>query len=634
MRWKKMANKLIKGITNPKENAKLDKWQGKFETARSSYSDELDRIKRRTELYEGTRIVKGNPNKKNSSNKVAINVRNIVYELVESQVDSSIPAPRVIPIHEEDEEAAKVIEAFLLNKIKELKMEMLNDEDERTTYVQGGDFYHVEWDSTKGLHSTIGDIEISARHPKQIIPQPGCYDFDKMDYFFIIYNQTKDFIKRKYGIDVELAEKDTQFTDDNTPNTEDIVTIKIAYYRNENGGIGLFKWCDDYILEDMEDYQARQLEYCTKCGKVKSSDVCECGNKKFEKRNADFETLTGSIVTYTGEVIEPYTTEYKEVETEDGIAQEVVMKETQIPYYKPNIFPIVERKNVTRIGKLLGYSDVDTIEDQQDAINKIGSKIQEKILMGGSYLQLPMGVEVETNDKEYKIIRIKNPNEANLIAVRTTQADITQDLTMFNQNYQIAKSTIGVTDAYQGKYDASATSGSAKQYSINQAAGRLESKRVMKNQAYAKLYEIMFKFALAYADQRIPIQRENTDGSKEYLEFDRYKFLKVDEAGQIYWNDEFIITTNPTSTIMTNREAMWQQIDMKLQSGAFGPVGDLETSLLYWKLMEKNGYPNAATIRDSIEQRITNMQAQQMPQEGSELDALSIMQNGNGNIQQ
>jgi len=153
----------------------------------------------------------------------------------------------------------------------------------------------------------------------------------------------------------------------------------------------------------------------------------------------------------------------------------------------------------------------------------------------------------------------------------------------------------------------------------------------MKNVAYAKLYELMFKFALAYADQRIPIASERTDGSKEYLEFDRYKFLKMDDAREYYWNDEFIFTTNPTSTIMTNREAMWQQIDMKLQSGAFGPVGDLETSLLYWKLMEKNGYPNAGIIRDSLEQRL-NEQSQLM--QGGVPNAMSNMPTGNGNIVQ
>lgn len=244
--------------------------------------------------------------------------------------------------------------------------------------------------------------------------------------------------------------------------------------------------------------------------------------------------------------------------------------------------------------------------------------------MGGSYLQLPRGVEVETSEKEYKILRVDQSN-ANLVSVRTTQADISQDLSMLTQNYSYAQSSLGITDAFQGKYDASARSGSAKQYSINQAAGRLESKRIMKNAAYADLYEMMFKFALAYADQPMPISGERVDGSKEYASFDRYKFLKQDDAGEYYWNDEFKFDTNPTSTIMTNREAMWEQIDMKLQSGAFGQLGDLETAILYWKLMEKNGYPNAGIVRSSIEQRLAE-------QKGAMQNEMPVMQGGDGNI--
>ena len=640
MRLKKMAKKVADSLLNPQETIKRNEWKTKLDNARVSYAEELTRIKRRNELYDGSRNVNGNPNSNKASKKVAINVRNITYELIESQVDSSIPAPKVIPIHAEDEDAAKVIEAYLANKIKSLKMEEINDINERTTYIQGGDFFHVEWDSKKGLHSTVGDIEVSERHPEQVIPQPGCCDFDKMDYFFIQYNQTKDFVKRKYGINVELAEKDTEYTQDNTPNTEDIVTINTAYYRNKNNGIGLFIWCDNYTLEDMEDYQARQLEYCVKCGKVKDGDVCECGSKKFEKRKSEFETLTESIETYSAGIIEPYAEGQEYVTDENGDIlldeeerpiMQLTREATKIPYYRPNTFPITERKNVSKNKKFLGYSDVDIIEDQQDAVNKIGTKIQEKILGTGSIITKPKRADIELSDKEYSILNVDTPAEIAMVKVINMQADVQQDMAMFNQNYQTAKSTIGVTDAYQGKYDSSATSGAAKQYQINQAAGRLESKRVMKNVAYAKLYELMFKFALAYADQRIPITSERTDGSKEYMEFDRYKFLKMDDAGEFYWNDEFIFTTNPTSTIMTNREAMWQQIDMKLQSGAFGPLGDLNTSLLYWKLMEKNGYPNAGIIRDSLEQRL-NEQAQAM--QGGVQDAMSNMPAGNGNIVQ
>lgn len=632
MRLKKIMDKAVNSVINPEQTKKLNKWKSKLEKARSAYGNDLNNIKKRDDLYNGTRVVQGNPNSTKASQKLAINVRNITYEFVESQVDSSVPAPRVIPIHEEDEAAAKVIEAFLTNEMLKIHAELLNDQDERTTFIQGGDFFHVEWDSSKNTHTTHGDIAINLRHPKQVIPQPGVMDLEKMDYIFIQYNMSKDFIKKKYGVEVKSASVDSNYMkDDANTYLDDLATVTQAYYRNKDNGIGLFTWCDDYVLEDMEDYQKRKLMVCSKCGRPKTGDQCECGSKKFKEETQDYETITEDIITF-GEIIPATYNEQVQATDlngnpafdEQGMPiMTIEQRQTKIPFYKPNVLPIVLRRNVSKYNSLLGSSDVDVIKDQQDAINKTLSKAQEKILTSGSYLKLPKGLEVELSDKEYKVVRCDQSN-FNMIGVENAQANISQDLELAQLNYSYAQSSLGITDAYQGKYDASARSGSAKQYSINQAAGRLESKRVMKNAAYAELYEMMFKFALAYSDTPMPISGERSDGSKEYQSFDRYMFLKKDSAGEYYWNDEFKFDTDPTSTIMTNREAMWQQIDMKLQSGAFGAVGDLQTSLLYWTLMEKNGYPNAKTVKDDIQARLNEQKGMQ--------NAMSQMPDGNANI--
>ena len=72
-----------------------------------------------------------------------------------------------------------------------------------------------------------------------------------------------------------------------------------------------------------------------------------------------------------------------------------------------------------------------------------------------------------------------------------------------------------------------------------------------------------------------------------------------------------------TSTMMANREAMWQQLDMKLQSGAFGPLGDPNTMRLYWSMMEKHHYPNAGDILSQVEMMMQEQQqAAMMPQMG------------------
>lgn len=610
----RLFRKMKQKILEPEKSKKLTSWQSKLEKAKTAYGTELSKMNTYDDYYDGARGVNGNPNKNKAASKVSINVRNIVYELVESQVDSSIPMPKVTAIHEEDEQLAKVIEKMLANKIKTMNLAMLNDLQERIVPVQGGDFIHVEWDKNKGLHSTVGDVVVSERHPRQVIPQPGVTEIDHMDYIFILMSMTKDAVKRKYGVDVSDAEEDAPEIRSQDANrfTEDLVTVNMAYYKNNEGGIGLFVWCDDYVLIDMNDYQARQLEHCTKCGAIKTADVCECGCKKFEKRNEDVETIDLTRV------------QTKQIAELTGFVE--------VPYYKPNVYPFVLRRNVSRVNHFLGVSDVSVIEDQQDAIKKYGSKIQEKLLKGGSFVTLPEGVSIRETDEELKIIRLRDPSQKALIDVINVQPNVGNDMTMLEQNYDWAKSVLGITDAYQGKYDASATSGTAKQYSINQAAGRLESKRTNKNESYAKMYELVFKYMLAYADEPVPVTSNGLNGDREYLTFDRYQFLKQDAAGDFYWNDEFIFDTDPTSTLMANREAMWQQADMKLQSGAFGQLGDLETNFMYWSFMEKSNYPNAGEIKRQIQARI-EQQTTALAEMGEMGNEMSVMPSGNANFQ-
>jgi len=144
----------------------------------------------------------------------------------------------------------------------------------------------------------------------------------------------------------------------------------------------------------------------------------------------------------------------------------------------------VLRRSVSRFGSLLGTSDVEVIRDQQETVKKLGSKLNEKLMKGGSYVTLPRGVDIETTDRELKILRLDNPAQKALIDVLTVQADVSRDIHLLEENYQWAKSTLGINDSFQGKSDSTAVSGTAKQFAAAQASGRLESKRRMKNAAY------------------------------------------------------------------------------------------------------------------------------------------------------
>lgn len=609
---RRKVKRMIEKILNPEEQGKIDKWKRVLEKDRQAYESIKECMVQNESLYRGDREIAPNPNSRQPVTKLATNIRNMVYELIESQADSSIPRPKITPIHAGDEKLARIIEQVLENEIRLLHFNTLNDLQERTVPVVGGSLFLVEWDKNKGFHCNLGGLNVSGIHPSEIIPQAGVHEIDRMDHIFVLECQTKDYIKNKYGVDVSNAQQ----TETKTHLEDDTVTVYKVYYRNEKGGVGLFTWCDVYILEEMEDYQARKLERCKKCGEIKRAEVCECGSKSFERVDEDSEELTADITQITGAIIPAVKWAQEEIELENGDIQLAqVEHRTKIPYYKPNCYPLVLRRNVSRYNSLLGFSDVEMIQDHQETIKKLGSKINEKLLKGGSVLVKPEHLKIRTTDEELKVVDVRNAAEAAMIDVKNFQVDVTMDRYILEQNYQWAKSTLGITDSFQGKYDSSATSGTAKQYSINQAAGRLESKRVMKNEAYSRLYEMMFKFLLAYADEKIPMSRKVETGEYEYSHFNRYDFLKMDAAGEYYWNDEFIFETDPTSTIMMNREAMWAQADFKLQSGAFGPLGDASTLLHYWTFMEQNDYPNASEMRQHFEAEYQKQQQALMQQQ-------------------
>lgn len=602
------------------KNEKLEKWQGRLASARSAYSTELNKMRQREKMYYGSHEI-------TNGKKQATNVRNAVYELIESQVDTSVPQPKVTAIHAEDTELAKRIENALRNEIRRMSMTQLNDSAERTVPVQGGDFYHVEWNPAAGYHCTLGDVKVSLRHPRQVIPQPGIYRLEDMDYVFVQISRSKEALQAKYGVTLTDDTEETPEVRGDTETHSGVVTQNLVYYKHDHGTVGLFSWVGDQVLEDHPDYYARTAEVCVKCGRKRVGDTCACGSKKFKQQPSQTVTLMQDITLASGEVLpaqqygedEPIVNPDGSVQRDEETGEVILMPgapvNTEIPAYKPMGFPLIMRVNVGSESQFLGVSDVDIIADQQQAINKYGTKIQEKLLKGGSYVTLPDGVDIDKSDSELKILRLRDPSQKAMIDVINVQPNVSNDQNMLELNYQWMKSTIGITDAFQGKYDSSAVSGSAKQFSANQSAGRLQSKREMKNAAYARLYRMMFEFLLAYADEPYPVTETDTDGEQQFGHFDRYEFLKRDAAGELYWNDEFIFEVDPASNLASNRERLWDMIDVKYQAGGFGPITELESQYLLWTLLKETNFPYAGTMQNAIKKRIDAQAMQPMPTE-------------------
>lgn len=634
----------------------LNKWQERFDKAKTEYDKELQKMTVRESYYDGCKDIYTPDGRK--AEKGASNTRNIIFELIESQVESTFPSPKVTPYREQDEDRAIEIEDMLRNEMDRLQSERLNDADERTTPIQGGDFYLVEWDSTQRTHTTLGELNVQLLHPRKVIPQQGVESLAQADWVFIELAQTKEYIKRRYDVDVNMEnESAPEVRGDSAKAQDTMVTQVIVFYRNRDGGIGRFSWVNDTVLENLEDYQAPMQKYCHKCDVSFSANNEECpycGNKKLHEQAQEFIELEQDIVLYEDDGVTPrkIIPAYTQALDEFGMPLEEqatddfgfplydmalngemiprmqpVMQKTQIPVYKPNKFPLIMRKNVSVDGKFLGNSDVDFIRDQQNEINKYLTKVSEKTQKGGSVVALPYNLHIDETDEEMKLIKYTNPAEADGIRVYNLQADFSGDMQMAENNYEWARQTTGITDSFQGRQDRTATSAVAKEFSAAQAAGRFESKKTMKRAAYADLYEIMFMFMLAYADEPREFKAMDKLGHDVYRLFNKWEFLEQDEAGEWYWNDRFMFSTDNTGNLAQNREALWQETRSNFESGAFGNPADLNTLILYWTMMRDMHYPIAQTVLTNLEQQ-KEQQEQMMAQQQSMMQQQAMMAQG------
>ena len=282
-----------------------------------------------------------------------------------------------------------------------------------------------------------------------------------------------------------------------------------------------------------------------------------CGSTNWTTKEQEYEEVTLPIANSSGLVIPGAQPEIDE----NGRS---VMRPTKIPFYRPDVFPVVLQKSVSVYGQLLGNSDVDVIEDQQNTTNRMEKKIIDRLVKAGTRITLPAKATLRTDPVDGERWFLDSPADKAMIDVYQFSGDLQYELTYLATVYEEARQILGITDSFQGRTDPTATSGKAKEFSAAQAAGRLESKRTMKQAAYAQLFELMFKFWLAYSDEPRPISYKDNEGNTVYEEISRYDFLKQDKDGQYYWEDQFLFGCDDSAPLASNPEAMWQETRMNL----------------------------------------------------------------------
>ena len=613
----------------PGKSKRLEFFKELYDEAKAALSVEFELLDRNYKQYRGDPEIDPKPGDVEVPEPATV-VRNITYELIESQITTYIPTPKCEPVSRSDRGVycAMSAERLLRTLRDRLPCEELNDLDERYAPIYGGSVWLVEWDESIKTNSTVGGVKLTCISPRRFVGQPYVYNIDDMEYLFVEFETTREDLERRYGVSLEVTEETSndKTADDKT------ATLYVCYFKNDEDEVCQYVWSGDVELMYTDNYYARKREYCKKCGKRK--ELCKCDDPEYEIQDDEFEELDAPITLSDGKTVIPAEIQkldadgmpvYKEEQiavhdAAGGLQMErdanglvlpmtqtiqvPVMEKTKLPFYKPKSFPVVIRKNTSKEDSILGQSDCEFIRPQQQAINKIESRIMKKLMRAGVTPYIPDDASVTlTNQIFGECIRIKR-EDAGLYGVISTEVSIQSEMAESERLYDHAKRILGISDSFQGHYDASAKSGIAKQTQAAQSAGRLDSKRQLKNAAWARIDRIVFELYLAYADETRPTAYIDAYGNLQESSFSRYDYLVRDVDGSFYYDDEYTFSADASADISTQRELLWQENRLNFEKGAYGDPMDSRTQLIFWLNMMRAHYPFAQDNVDRVRERL------------------------------
>lgn len=606
---------LIRGMNNITidDNSidKLDKFALLYENARSSI--DINIIDEREEIYNGTHVVDTDRNVINLNviNKESNQPYRLAYELIEAQVSNNIPQPVVDAKELEFEKQARIIEHSLRNDLVDSGINKVTDKNERVTMKHGFSIVEVCWNTNIASKKYQGDIEIRQIHPKSFLPQAGVWNFFDLDYYFIAQSVTKQYVYQKFGIDVsneteEYPSINYVSATDNSSQSIDMfekVTLISAYYKDSDGDVGKFIWVNNIIIQDLPKCYYRRPNTCIKCGNVEdnaSVKCSECGGK-LKSKLEEFEILyEDKPLKQTRQQVNPQTGMMEDVPI-------VLPVGTKVRYYVPKDFPHIDRINVPSDFGFGGVSDIDAIRDKYMAMSKLMNNVCE-IAQNPVLITKLRSMKIEITDLIYQVVNCDSIADVQALQVLDLKGDIISRLELIKNIYRQAKDTLGITDSFQGKYDPSAKSGAAKQIAVQQSGGRLMSKQTNKDDFFKRLFQRMFQFKLAFYDEKRPYVVKDSMGQNTYYQFNKYDFLTQDDNGDWYYNDDFIFGVDNGGGWERDRMTQYNQTMQLWQIGAFNPS---PPAIMLWNILDKLNYPNAATVRQGMQEEIQKQQQMQ-----------------------
>ena len=159
-------------------------------------------------------------------------------------------------------------------------------------------------------------------------------------------------------------------------NKNNYLSIVEAWYKDKDGDICVITWINDEIIRDVPKF--------------------------FYKRDEQ------------GKLIEFDEIEIEQPPLDDGMGNLIPQppQMVRVPVHVPKRFPFVIQYNVPKEKSYYGKADPDIIYDQQEAIKKVLSSHEQKLIKGQSKIFVRKGENLTTkiNDAELQIIEVEDPN--------------------------------------------------------------------------------------------------------------------------------------------------------------------------------------------------------------------------------
>lgn len=585
------------------ENLLLQLWRKKFTLAKSEYENSRANSKKVNywrSAFEGD-FKELDENGEPTDKKMKA-IRKLAFELVESKVSSHVPAPKMSPRYHADLVPVRATEQLIKHEMDRMVSEEVNNEAEHSVLIDSLVWFKVSWNPFDNTHERSGNPVVTCCPIDTVFPQPGVKNYKDLEYIFEETNIT-------VAQALDLYDREVH-----SPNDTDIIPIVNCYYLNEDRYVGKFTWCDEtgiVLCNDLE-WGIRRRRECIDCHTVvpfaSECPVCASEHMKYVPVK---EMRLSKPLEYVTNPYRSGTTNNMEDDTTNVDDNQSIPEGTIIPHYLIRQLPFVPYRRINVPNSIYGMSEVEVILEDQDLINKLLNKAERKSAKSKTYVTKLKDTRIDEDDDEVVKIEVESPQEGQSIQVKQVMSDISQEISESQFLYEIAKSTVGVTDTDQGKNDPSARSGKAKQLQMAASASRNVPPTVLRNLAYSGVYELIFKNLLAYSDEERSFVSLLPDGSPTEEVWSKYMFLARDENGEFYYRDDFAWSVDTATEITEDRSAMWQMIDNDFINGTMGTSIDPNRALLmYWEMKDQMGYPLAKFALKFLKNAQTHLPSQ------------------------